>query len=112
MTLPTRNLSKRFKLVLTILMVLALLVCAFAFVHSIYCNTGFCDTFLRPAISPEMRASQVAGQYELAIQDIDAGRYEIAKQRLEYIISQETDYPGAENKLIEVEKILKATQNT
>lgn len=41
-------------------------------------------------------------QFEYALVDMEFGRYEIAKQRLEYIIEKDTDFPGAQEKLTEV----------
>ena len=45
---------------------------------------------------------QLGAQFDLVQQDIDAGRYSVAKQRLEYIIQQEPNFPGAADKLAEV----------
>ncbi len=47
-------------------------------------------------------ASQLAEQYKFALVDIEFGRYEAAKQRLEFIISHDSGYPGAAEKLTEV----------
>ena len=38
-------------------------------------------------------------QFDLSLQDLDAGRYEIAKQRLEYVIQIDPSYPGAPDRL-------------
>lgn len=44
-------------------------------------------------------SGQVTEQFTLALADMDAGRYESAKQRLEYIISKDPSFPGAQEKL-------------
>jgi tetratricopeptide (TPR) repeat protein len=45
---------------------------------------------------------QLGEQYQNAIIDIQFARYEIAKQRLEWIISKNPSFPGAQEKLTEV----------
>ncbi len=40
-------------------------------------------------------AIELQTQYELGKLDYEAGRYEIARQRFEYILEKEADYPGA-----------------
>ncbi|HNK64566.1 MAG TPA: hypothetical protein PKL78_05140 [Anaerolineales bacterium] len=44
----------------------------------------------------------VSEQYSLALVDIQFGRYEVARQRLEYVISKDPGFPGAQEKLTEV----------
>ncbi len=41
-------------------------------------------------------------QFTLGVQDFEAGSYDLARQRFEYIISQDPSYPGAAEKLAEV----------
>ena len=48
-------------------------------------------------------------QFNLAIEDLSAGRYEVARQRLEYVIAQDPSYPGVTEKLAQVMSILYAT---
>jgi len=45
---------------------------------------------------------QLTEQFVLADQDMQAGRYDIARQRLEWIISQNSNFPGAQEKLTDV----------
>jgi len=45
---------------------------------------------------------QLGDQFQNAIVDIQFGRYEIAKQRLEWIIEHNPTFPGAQDKLTEV----------
>jgi len=47
-------------------------------------------------------AEQLGEQYQNTLVDIEFGRYEIAKQRLEWIISNDPKFPGAQEKLTEV----------
>ncbi|MEJ2601120.1 MAG: hypothetical protein P8Z00_22505 [Anaerolineales bacterium] len=46
------------------------------------------------------------GQYKLALEDLQAGRYEVARQRLEYILTQDPSYPGAQDKLAQAMTVL------
>jgi hypothetical protein len=48
-------------------------------------------------------------QFNLALQDITENRYEVARQRLEYVIAQDPSYPGVTEKMAEVMSILYAT---
>src|SRR6185436_8347953 len=45
---------------------------------------------------------QLTEQFQFVDQDIQAGRYKIAQQRLEYILSKDPAFPGAQEKLTEV----------
>ncbi len=47
-------------------------------------------------------AQQLGEQFQNTIVDIEFGRYEIAKQRLEWIIDNDPSFPGAQEKLTEV----------
>lgn len=44
-------------------------------------------------------AQQVEEQYELALQDMEAKRYELARQRFEYVIKLDPNYPGVTEQL-------------
>ncbi|GAB1472304.1 hypothetical protein MASR2M66_31820 [Chloroflexota bacterium] len=46
--------------------------------------------------------TQLAEQFSFALVDIEFGRYENARQRLEYIIQHDPSFPGAQEKLTEV----------
>jgi type II secretory pathway pseudopilin PulG len=48
-------------------------------------------------------AQQLDEQFALARQDLDAGRYEIARQRLEHILKNDSSYPGVSEMLVEVQ---------
>jgi hypothetical protein len=47
-------------------------------------------------------AKQLSEQYSFALVDIEFKRYDAAVQRLEFIISKQPDFPGAQEKLTEV----------
>jgi tetratricopeptide (TPR) repeat protein len=47
-------------------------------------------------------SQQLGEQYQLALVDIQFGKYENAKQRLEFIIKNDSSFPGAQEKLTEV----------
>ena len=61
----------------------------------------------------EAEATQLTGvastQYELALVDMQEGRYDRARQRLEYVIKLDPSYPGATDKLAEVLLLINAT---
>jgi len=47
-------------------------------------------------------SQQLTEQFQFVDADMQAGRYEIAKQRLEFILSKDSTFPGAQEKLTEV----------
>jgi tetratricopeptide (TPR) repeat protein len=47
-------------------------------------------------------AQQVQEQYELGLQDMEARRFDLARQRFEYVIQYDPSYPGVTEKLAEV----------
>jgi tetratricopeptide (TPR) repeat protein len=51
-------------------------------------------------------------QYELALEDLEAGRFEIAKERLEYIARIDPSYPGVTEHLAEAYYLLNAPTST
>jgi hypothetical protein len=53
--------------------------------------------------------TSLSEQFNLALQDITEMRYEVARQRLEYVIAQDPSYPGVTEKMAEVMSILYAT---
>ena len=53
--------------------------------------------------------SSLREQYDLGVQDLNAGRYDLARQRFEYVLSRDPDYPGLVEKLSEVMGIIYAT---
>jgi tetratricopeptide (TPR) repeat protein len=50
----------------------------------------------------EAMSEQLGEQYQNTLVDIEFGRYEIAKQRLDWIIANDPAFPGAQEKLTEV----------
>jgi hypothetical protein len=53
--------------------------------------------------------SYLADQYDLALSDIQDGRYDFAQQRLEEILSRNADFPGAQDALAKVAELMHAT---
>lgn len=49
-----------------------------------------------------IKANQLSEQFSFALVDLEFGRYENARQRLEYIIQEDPQFPGAQEKLTEV----------
>jgi len=49
-----------------------------------------------------MMAQSIQEQYDLGLQDMQAGRYDLARQRFEYVIQLEPDFPGVTDKLADV----------
>lgn len=47
-------------------------------------------------------AAQLQSQYDLAVQEIEAGQFNRARQRLEYIIQKNPGFPGVTEKLAQV----------
>ena len=56
----------------------------------------------RQANERAILSQQLGEQLQLALVDIEFGRYEIAKQRLEFIIAHDPSFPGVQEKLTEV----------
>ncbi len=63
----------------------------------------------RLATQTNLNQQSVKEQYDLGLQDLQAGRYEVARQRFEYILGQDPGYPGVPEKLAEVMAVLYAT---
>lgn len=60
-----------------------------------------------------MRSEQVllslSDQFDLGVTDLEAKRYEVARQRFEFIFQQDPNYPGLQEKMATVLTILYAT---
>ncbi|MCQ3937622.1 MAG: hypothetical protein DPW18_11330 [Chloroflexi bacterium] len=56
----------------------------------------------RKAAEESILVQQLSEQFSFALVDIQFARYENARQRLEYIISKDPNFPGAQEKLTEV----------
>ncbi len=57
----------------------------------------------------EQAFQSLDSQFQLGIEDLEAGRYEIARQRFEFIVSQDPNYPGITEKLVAVMEVIYAT---
>jgi tetratricopeptide (TPR) repeat protein len=53
----------------------------------------------RTSLEATQVSREVAEQYELGVQDVNAGRYEVARQRFEYVIQLDPGYPGVTDQL-------------
>ncbi len=63
----------------------------------------------RRALETSQIITKAAEQFELGLVDMQQGRYEIARQRFEYVISIDPAYPGVTDKLAEVLLVLNVT---
>ena len=63
----------------------------------------------RSAWEAEQSNLSVKEQYELGLLDMQEGRYQVALQRFEYVIQHDPTFPGAADRLVEVNSILFAT---
>jgi tetratricopeptide (TPR) repeat protein len=63
----------------------------------------------RQSAAAEQAVLSLEEQYNLAIEDLAVGHFEVAKQRLEYILAIDPAYPGATDRLAEALAILYAT---
>lgn len=56
----------------------------------------------RQSLESTQSAISAQEQFELGVQDIEAGRYDLARQRFEYVIQLSPGYPGVTEKLAQV----------
>jgi tetratricopeptide (TPR) repeat protein len=63
----------------------------------------------RQSAASEMNLVSAKEQYDLAVQDLTEGRYEVARQRLEYVLALDPNYSGATDRLAEALAVLYAT---
>ncbi len=48
-------------------------------------------------------------QYVMGVEEMEGGQYELARQRLEYVLAHDPNFPGAAEKLLQILQILNAT---
>ena len=65
---------------------------------------------MRKAAESTQIVQAVKEQYTLGLQDMQQGQYDRSRQRFEYVIRLDPDYPGATEKLAEVLLELNTTQ--
>ncbi len=63
----------------------------------------------RQAAAATQTAADIQRQYELGLQDLEAKRYDLARQRFEFVLEQDPDYPGAVDNLTLAMLALNAT---
>ena len=61
------------------------------------------------ATQSALSVKSLVEQYELGVQELRSGHYDLARQRFEYILAREPAYPGAADKLAEALAVLYAT---
>jgi len=91
-----------------------LLVLLFIFLLGISLSGGALAGYKSGAQSHISIATRQAGlslqeQYDLGVQDLDSGQYEVARQRFEYIINHDPSFPGVTEKLAQAMAVLYAT---
>jgi tetratricopeptide (TPR) repeat protein len=47
-------------------------------------------------------AQQVAEQFQLGVEQLEAGRYELARQHFDYVLQNDPEYPGIQDKITEL----------
>lgn len=60
-------------------------------------------------LSADQAALDLGEQYNLALADLQDGRYQVARQRFEFILKQDSGYPGAADGLAQAIQVLYAT---
>jgi tetratricopeptide (TPR) repeat protein len=63
----------------------------------------------RQSAVSDMAMLSAKEQYDLAVQDLAESRYEVARQRLEYVLALDPNYSGATDRLAEALAVLYAT---
>jgi hypothetical protein len=63
----------------------------------------------RAAINQQELESYLVDQYNLALDDLQAGRYDFAQQRLNEIVAHNANYPGAKDALGKIAQLMNAT---
>ena len=110
-----RNYQRRFfnpKILKFIVVFVLLIIVIFALATSAVYGAwlGFQSSNLEDEIAANTaEALYITEQYSLAIQEYEAGEYELAEQRLVYILNEDSNYPDAIEKLTAVKQILYAT---
>ena len=66
----------------------------------------------REANQAEAVAERAREQFDLGVEDLQAGRFELARQRFEYVIRLDPTYPGAPERLAEALVALRAGAST
>ncbi len=64
---------------------------------------------IRKAVEQNQRTLAASMQYQLGVADLEAGRYEFAKQRFQYVIEVDPMYPGVLESMAKVTIIMNAT---
>jgi tetratricopeptide (TPR) repeat protein len=65
--------------------------------------------YLREGAHTTQVAIEVKRQFDMGVEDMKAGRYEVARQRVEWVLAQDGDYPGATDLLTSILLLLNTT---
>ena len=63
----------------------------------------------RRSLAQQQGAQSAGEQYDLGVKDMAEGNYDVARQRFEYVLSQDPGYPGAVDRLAEALNVLAIT---
>jgi len=97
----TRRIRNRLPAVLSGLFLLVLMLAV---------GFGYWDGTRQRALQDQKAMDEyLVGQYNLALGDIQAGRFDFAKQRLDEIVYRNPDYPGAKEAQQKVIRLMNAT---
>ena len=64
---------------------------------------------IRKSVENNQRTLAASMQYQMGVADLEAGRYEFAKQRFEYVIQVDPAFPGVLENMAKVNIIMNAT---
>lgn len=88
----------------------ALVACVLLTVIGLSAFGGYRAGLARRDQQAREAARQAADQqFTLGLQDLAVGRYELARQRFEFVLNLDPDYPGAAARLAETLRLLNAT---
>jgi type II secretory pathway pseudopilin PulG len=104
----TAKKSKKLRLLRLLGALLIILILGIAVAAGVF--TGYTSAVQAGAEqAAEQEAQALEEQYQLGIQDMQAGRYEVAQQRFEYVLNQDPSHQGAIERMLELLPILYAT---
>jgi tetratricopeptide (TPR) repeat protein len=63
----------------------------------------------RRALAEAAAVMDLADQVNLGMADLQAGRYDVARQRFEFVLNQDPNFPGAADGLVQALQVLNAT---
>ena len=103
---PIKKNQNRFLPVLLLIFCLMILGVAFMFGGLMGYRSGEREAAL---LETDRANTSLQTQFQLSLEDINAGRYSLARQRLEYVLALDPNYPGAVDTLSGILAIIYAT---